>query len=255
MPFPAVGACRTFVPPSGPPRTAPADSILQMIRPVRIAVITVLLAALAGCSSTTSSTPTASPPTAPELLADSAAAMATVTSAEFDVVVDGDLPAVTAKSAQGVLTAEGDAQGTATIEQFGQLIEGEFILVNGDLYLKGVTGGFTPVPAAVAGAVYDPSAILDPDRGVPKVLTSMTDPVITGSSDGGWTVTGTVPATVVGGLVPGITTDVAALLTIAMADSKLTGATFTLTGADGNPATVTVGLSNFDEPVTINPPG
>jgi lipoprotein LprG len=227
-----------------------------MTRLARIAAIAILFAALAGCTSTTSSaTPTANPPTATELLAESAAAMSTVTSARFDLVVDGDLPAVTAKSVNGVLTAEGDAQGTATIEQFGQLIEGEFILVDGDLYLKGVTGGFTLVPAAVAGAVYDPSAILDPDRGVSTVVATIADPSITGTTDDGWTVAGTVPAAVVGGLVPGITTDVAAVLTIAMVGYQLTGATFTLDGADGQPATVTVGLSDFDEPVTISPPG
>lgn len=219
-------------------------------------MIAVLLVGLAGCTSTTStSTPTANPPTAAELLAESASAMATVSSAQFDLKVDGDLPAVTAQSVNGVLNDKGDAQGTATIVQFGQLIEVEFVLVDGALYLKGVTGGFAEVPSAVADSVYDPSAILDPDRGVAKVLSSITDPQITGSSDGAWTVSGTVPAAVVGGLVPGISTDVAAVLTIQMANKQLTGAVFTLDGADGQPATVTVTLSNLDEPVSISAPG
>lgn len=219
-------------------------------------MIAVLLVGLAGCTSTTStSTPTANPPTAAELLADSAAAMATVSSAQFDLTVNGDLPAVTAQSVSGVLDAEGDAQGKAAILQFGQLIEVEFVLMDDVLYLKGVTGGFAEVPSAVADSVYDPSAILDPDRGVAKVLSSIADPQITGVSDGAWTVSGTVPAAVVGGLVPGIDSDVEALLTIQTATKQLTGAVFTLDGANGQPATLTVTLSNLDEPVSISKPG
>ena len=51
-------------------------------------------------------------------------------------------------------------------------------------------------PAALAGGIYDPSAILNPDKGVPKVLTSVTNPTITGTDGEAWTVSGTVPAAV-----------------------------------------------------------
>ena len=122
--------------------------------------------------------------------------------------VDGQLPSVTVQSAKGVLNADGDAQGTATIVQFGQLVEVEFVLAGGELYIKGVTGGFTQVPAALAGSVYDPSAILDPDRGVAKVLSSVQSPTIAGTEGDSWLVSGSVPADVAAGLVPGITADV-----------------------------------------------
>ena len=83
------------------------------------------------------------------------------------------------------------------------------MLAGGDLYIKGPTGGFSKVPAALAGRIYDPSAILNPDKGVAKVLTSVTNPHhhqhATADS---WLVSGTVPAAVAAGLVPGITTDV-----------------------------------------------
>lgn len=222
---------------------------------VLVSVMAVLLV-LTGCSSTTSTaTPTAVALTAPEILAKSAAAMSSVTSASFTIAVDGQLPAVTVQSAQGDLTAAGDAQGSAKITQFGQLIEVEFVLVGGDLYIKGVTGGFTKVPAALAGSVYDPSAILNPDKGVAKVLSSVQNPTLTSSDDDSWVVTGTVPAAVAGGLVPGIATDVTGVFTIAMATGDLTAADLTLTGDDGKPATVKVELSNFNTPVSISPPG
>ncbi|MEP6562902.1 MAG: LppX_LprAFG lipoprotein, partial [Nakamurella sp.] len=159
------------------------------------------------------------------------------------------------QKADGVLTAAGDAQGTATIAQFGQLIEAEFVLAGDQLYLKGPTGGFSQVPAALAGSVYDPSAILNPDKGVAKVLSSVINPVISGTDGDAWLVTGTVPAAVAGGLVPGLNSDVDARFTIAMAGNQLSAAVFTLAGADGTPATVTVELSDLNAPVSITAPG
>ena len=130
------------------------------------------------------------------------------------------------------------------------------MLVGGDLYLKGITGGFSKVPAALAGQIYDPSAILDPNRGVAKVLSSVQNPTITGSEDGAWIVTGTVPADVAGGLVPGHLHRRRHAASIEMSGSQLTAAHVRpCTGADGNPATVAVQLSDFNEPVSISPPG
>jgi len=214
------------------------------------------LVVLSACTSnSTTATPTVATLTATEVLAKSSAAMAGVTSAKFTLAIDGELPTVIVQSAQGDLTAAGDAQGTAKIVQLGQLIEVEFVLASGDLYIKGPTGGFGKVPAALAGGIYDPSAILDPERGVAKVLTSVTNPTITSSDGGSWQVSGTVPAAVAAELVPGIAGDVTALLTISMATSELTAAQFTLDGSDGKPATAKVGLSNFNETVSISPPG
>ncbi len=248
------------------PGVAPASSaepllpqrpVVYRCRAVTLA-INVALAALvglvAGCSSGTGGSATAVTPAAGDLLGASSAAMAAVTSSGFTLAVDGQLPTVTVQTASGSLTAAGDATGTAKIVQFGQLIEVEFVLVGGDLYVKGVTGGFAKVPAALAGNLYDPSAILDPTRGLAKVLSSVRDPVITGSKDGSWVVTGTVPAAVIGGVVPGINTDVGSTLSIAMTGSQLTSGTFTLNGADGKPATVTVDLVDINTPVTISPP-
>ena len=217
--------------------------------------VAALLALTACTSSGSSGVPTAVTPIPTELLASSATAMSDVTSAHFAITVAGQLPTITVQQAEGDLTAAGDAQGTASIVQFGQLIEAEFVLVDGQLYLKGPTGGFTQVPAALAGEVYDPSAILNSDTGVAKVLSSVTDPAIVGSDGDNWVVTGNVPADVVAGLVPGLSSDAAAEFTIAMAGAQLSSAVFTLAGADGKPATVTVSLSDLNAPLTITAPG
>lgn len=230
----------------------------MILRRVLTGILLVLLVAVSGCSGSsgtpTAASTTAPPPTASEILAASATAMAEVTSAAFNLTVDGQLPSVTVQSAKGVLNADGDAQGTAAIVQFGQLIEVEFVLAGGQLYIKGVTGGFTQVPASLAGSVYDPSAILDPARGVAKVISSVQSPTIAGSEGDSWLISGSVPADVAAGLVPGITDDVTGLFTISKGSSELTSADLTLDGADGKPATVKVELSDFNEPVSISPP-
>jgi len=230
----------------------------MILRRVLTGILLVLLVAVSGCSGSsgtpTAASTTAPPPTASEILAASATAMAEVTSAAFSLTVDGQLPSVTVQSAKGVLNADGDAQGTAAIVQFGQLIEVEFVLAGGQLYIKGVTGGFTQVPASLAGSVYDPSAILDPARGVAKVISSVQSPTIAGSEGDSWLISGSVPADVAAGLVPGITDDVTGLFTISKGSSELTSADLTLDGADGKPATVKVELSAFNEPVSISPP-
>ena len=230
----------------------------MILRRALTGILLVLLVAVSGCSGSsgtpTAASTTAPPPTASEILAASATAMAEVTSAAFGLTVDGQLPSVTVQSAKGVLNADGDAQGTAAIVQFGQLIEVEFVLAGGQLYIKGVTGGFTQVPASLAGSVYDPSAILDPTRGVAKVISSVQSPTIAGSEGDSWLISGSVPADVAAGLVPGITDDVTGLFTISKGSSELTSADLTLDGADGKPATVKVELSAFNEPVSISPP-
>ena len=230
----------------------------MILRRVLTGILLVLLVAVSGCSGSsgtpTAASTTAPPPTASEILAASATAMAEVKSAAFSLTVDGQLPSVTVQSAKGVLNADGDAQGTAAIVQFGQLIEVEFVLAGGQLYIKGVTGGFTQVPASLAGSVYDPSAILDPARWVAKVISSVQSPTIAGSEGDSWLISGSVPADVAAGLVPGITDDVTGLFTISKGSSELTSADLTLDGADGKPATVKVELSDFNEPVSISPP-
>lgn len=218
-----------------------------------LAVALVLISA--GCTSTANTTATAVTPSAGTLLSDSAAAMSAVTSASFELTVNGQLPAVVVQQATGQLTATGDAKGSGTISQLGQLVEVEFVLTSGELYLKGPTGNFSKVPSALAGQLYDPSVILSPDKGVAAALASTQGATVTGTEGEAWLVTGTVPAAVAGGIVPGITSDVTAVFTIAMAGSQLSAATLTLTGADGQPATVTVKLSDLNAPVSISPPG
>ncbi|MEU6155498.1 LppX_LprAFG lipoprotein [Actinosynnema sp. NPDC047251] len=198
---------------------------------------------LAGCSSSSGDLPAGS-----DLVGRSAAAMRSVSSTHFTIKVDGELPDVTVKDAEGDLNAKGESKGRAKVEQFGQLLEVEYVLVGRDLYFKGPTGGFSKLPAALAGQVYDPTAILDPDKGVAKVLASAKDAKTVSAENGGHVVEATVPKDVVAGLVPGIGGDVKATFTLK--DDKLADAVFELSGG----AKVTMALTDLNKTFTVAPP-
>lgn len=228
------------------------------LRPRSGALLTVALAlALASCSSAPDATPSTSTtpaPTAAELISRSSTAMQAVRSAHFTLSVTGTLPDLQVQTGDGDLTSAGSAQGTATIKQFGQLVEIEFVVVDKELYVKAGTGGFSQVPAALAGQVYDPTAILDPSRGVANVLTSTTGLSAVTSGDGTYTVGGTVPEAVAASLTPGISTDVAGTFVMDAATSRTSSVSFATTGSDGQPATVELTLDDFDKDVAITAP-
>lgn len=155
-------------------------------------------------------------PDAAGLLNDAAASTADIRSAHFTLAVNGEIPGLSVKSAEGDLTREGGtggaAKGTVSMDLMGSLFEGEFVLVDDSLYVKGPTGDYQELPASMVRSLYDPAAILDPDKGIANVLKSVTDPRTEGSEDidgvSTYKVTGKVTKDVVSSLVPGIDSDV-----------------------------------------------
>jgi lipoprotein LprG len=109
------------------------------------------------------------------LLRDAATTMAGVTTVSFGIEVTGPAGSLGLRRAEGVLTRSGDAEGTLLLDFSGQLIEYEVVSSGGTIYLKGPTGGFQPVPSILAGVVYDPSTLLDPDEGVSELIRRLTD--------------------------------------------------------------------------------
>jgi len=140
-----------------------------MLRRGFISVVAFSVAAVLGVSCGGGSTGPL--PDGAGLLADSAAAMRTVQSTRINLEVEGELlPKVPLKSAEGQLTKDGSARGTAAVDMGRQILEVEFVLLGEDLYLKGPTGGFQKTSASSTFLAYDPRAILDPNRGVAAVL-------------------------------------------------------------------------------------
>jgi lipoprotein LprG len=222
-------------------------------------VLTLAAAVLLSACTKNASPPASQLPEAGPLLLASASAMRDVKSAHFVLDVQGQPAGIAVHHAEGSLTAAGDAKGTATVEQLGATVEVEFVFVNKKVYLKGPTGGFQEVPATMAASVYDPSAILDPQRGVAKLLAALKDakteakePV--GGQDAYRVAVTPAPGTL-DALIPGAPDHVTGKLWIAADSKRLLKAEFTVpaSGSDKG-GTITLTLTDYDAPVTISAP-
>jgi lipoprotein LprG len=228
------------------------------------AALAVVLVALAGCSSKPDKkgdTDKADPnlPAAEGLLKDSSTAMGSIKTAKFLITADGTIAGVALKRADGVLTKEGNAQGTAQVEQMGTTAELAFTIVGQTMWLKGPTGDYQQLPLALAASVYDPSAILDPERGIAKVIATANE----GKTEAGESVDGQdtyrvsakFPAENLSKVVPGVTGSVPGKLWIAKDNKRLLKATFDLPAiGDAKGGTVTVTFKEFDAAVNITAP-
>ena len=234
---------------------------MSRLRPV-LALLCALVA-LTSCtpdkSKTTASPSAASLPAGDTLVTESAAAMRDIKTAKFLITADGAVAGLSLRRAEGTLTKEGSAKGTVQVDQGGTLVELSFVIVGDKIYLKGPTGGYQALPLAVAASVYDPSAILDPQRGIAKVLSTATGATTEASDpvDGkpAWRVAATMSAADLKTVIPGVTGTVPGKVWISADDKRLLKATFTLPAAgDAKGGTVTVTFTEFDAPATINAP-
>lgn len=197
-------------------------------------------------------------PDATTLLRNAAAEMRTVQTAHFTITTEGTVAGISLRGAEGTLTRAGDVQGTAQLDQ----AEIEFIIVGDTAYIKGPTGRYQRLPVSLTRAVYDPSAILDPERGVPKLLTAGRDARTEAREDVGgqpaYRVRATFDQQALGPLLPGVTGQVTGTLWIGADRPRVLRARFEVPAATGGttgaPGVVTVTLSDYDRPTTIRPP-
>ncbi|MFF5296016.1 LppX_LprAFG lipoprotein [Paractinoplanes globisporus] len=232
----------------------------------RIRPVLALLAALTALAAVTSCTSsddkkddsTASLPDGATLLKDSATAMGEIKTAKFLITADGAISGLSLRRAEGTLTREGDAEGTAQIEQAGTNVDLTFVIVGDKIYIKGPTGGYQELPLSLAATVYDPSAILDPDKGIAKVLSTATGAKTEAAEavDGtdAWRVAMTANGADLATIIPGVSGDVPGKVWIGQQDKRLHKAVFTLPAEGGATGTVTVTFQEFDAPATIKAP-
>jgi lipoprotein LprG len=223
-----------------------------------------LLLALAGCGSGGVGSPPAPPPLPPaaQLLGSAATAMAGVHSASVNLQVDPALAMLPVRSATGKLTSTGDATGTATVSQGSATSELQFVITQGSLFLKGPTGQFQQVPLALAAGIFDPTALLSQDRGVPALLRSAVNGTTEAEEDvngaPAYRVQATLNPNLMDSVLPGLTGTTSGKVWIDKATSRLVKAELavpTTPGQAGSPtAPVTVTLSEFNAPVTVTPP-
>lgn len=189
------------------------------------------------------------------LLANSATAMRAVTTTHFTLTVQGNTSQVQVRSAEGELTREGSAKGTAKLDEGSQLLELPFVVIGQTLYLHLPTGPVQKLPAAALSTYFDPRPILDPDRGIASLLASGQGATTEAREqiDGvdSYRLTVNFPAQALKTLAPGLglTSDKTSELWVATQGSRLIKAQFPTTYG-----MITVQLSDFDAPVTITPP-
>jgi lipoprotein LprG len=179
--------------------------------------LVVATACSGGADSTTSF------PEGRKVLAQASAAMREVKSLGFTLDTEGS-PPVSVKRGDIKLLKSGDAQGTLQITQAGQAVEITFVLVGQTVHYKGITGGYQKLPRAMVAQLYDPSALLDPERGVAKLLTTATGPKTEAreKADGkdAYRVRATLPKDVAAALVPGVTADLPGQVWVATGDHR-----------------------------------
>ncbi|GHJ49660.1 hypothetical protein Cs7R123_70020 [Catellatospora sp. TT07R-123] len=224
-----------------------------------LAALALTALALTGCSPKKADTPAAALPDAKQLLAEGTAAMAQVTTAHFVIDVDGKISGLSLKHADGDLTAKGEAAGTVKIEQFGTLVEAKFVIVGTSAYMQGPTGKYLEFPLATAASIYDPSAILDPQRGVAKVLSTVksatTEARETVDGHDSFKVKVEPDQAALAGLIPNAPAGVTGFLWLDAATKQLVKGEFNLPASGSDPAgKVTVEFSKYNDPVTVTKP-
>jgi len=224
-------------------------------RPLAVAgaALTLLTALLSGCSK---EEPTQALPDGATLINESATAMREVQSAHVRIEIEGNVSTLPLKRAEGDLLRNGDAKGTLQLSQLGNLIEYEFVVFGDSIYLKGVTGGWQQLPASMAATIYDPSAILDPERGIVKILATSTEPVTeaqeTVNGVDTYRVAVKMDNLAAASLVPGMPPGVTGKLWVDAKTKHLVKAVLTVPGSP--PGTVNLDVSNFNTPVTVSAP-
>lgn len=213
------------------------------------------LALTAGCGGGGS----AKKPPAGPLLQQAAGTLRSTTSLGFALRA-ADAPQIKVKSVDAKLLRGGNAQGSAQVTEFGMPIQLDFTVLGKTVWLKGLTGGWQREPLSRVAGIYDPSAVLDPDRGLVKLLTTAKN----GTTEGTDTVAGqkcyrvhaTLDRTAVGGLVPGITADTPADIWISTTDHRVPKAVLTIPPQSGNgkPGTATITFTDFNTPFSITAP-
>src|ERR671931_1339328 len=165
-----------------------------------------LLAALALVVVSCSSSNERPLPAGPSLLHRAAASMRDVRTGRFELEVKGELGGLEVRRAEGVMSRAGRASGTVDLEEAGQLVEFDVVFVSGTVYLKGPTGPFQSVPSELAGTIYDPTDLLDPSKGLARLLETAQKPRTLGQGDVNGTdafrVSATLDGHVLGPLVP-----------------------------------------------------
>jgi lipoprotein LprG len=211
----------------------------------------VLLLALAGC---TGDPDDGAAPAADSLLAAAADEMAAVQTVRLRLEADANVAELPVRQVEAQVTGGGDAAGTAQLDQFGQRLEVAFVVVGDEFHYR-LVGDWQQSTRADAADLYDPSAILDPERGVANLLRTATSAEVDGDEEiegvATYRVTAGFDPAAVAALLPGAPAGLTGTLWIGVDRPLLHQARFDLPDGGGP---VTVRLHDHDAPAQISAP-
>jgi lipoprotein LprG len=220
-----------------------------------MSLFTVGLLALSGCHS---DTPASNLPDGATLVSQASTAMSNVQSAHISIDTSGKVGTIPLRTAEGDLKMSGDAKGSIKLLALGQVVQLDFVVIGDTFYIKGLTGGWQKASAAEVATFYDPSGILDPSRGVAKVLATATN----AKTEAAETVNGVstyrvavdLDSSVVSTVVPDTPKGTTGKVWIDQSTKRLVKAELDVSAAGGGPGTVTINLTDLDKPVTVDAP-
>jgi len=216
----------------------------------------VAAALVAGACGGGSSTDTTAPE-AEQLLADAADAMEALTSAAFDMTRSGEPVVISGMeflSARGQYGAPDSTQALLEMRASEITVELGTISIGDVTWLTNpLTGGWEELPE---GTGFNPAILFEPEIGWRPLLTEdISNVTVADGGDGTWKVSGTVAAERVEVITAGLVSDqeVEADIWIDRETSQVERIEFSTEGEEGTSDWV-LELSEFDEPVSIDPP-
>ncbi len=173
-----------------------------------VAALLAVLGLLAACSKSEEEKPNDAPlPDATTIITASSAAARGLHDVYLDLSVDGTVPKLPVKSVSAYLTNQPkvSGQGDAEVTFQGTQVKAKFVVVDSHLWAQ-LAPGQPYSDMGLAADIYDASAILDPDKGIAKLLSSVRDPEVEGREQIGGTeairISGIIPGDALAGIVP-----------------------------------------------------
>jgi lipoprotein LprG len=191
------------------------------------------------------------------LVAEAATAMTNVETVHIVLDINPAVGALPITRAEGDLKRDGDAKGAIQLLAGAQLLEVDFVIIGSKAWLKYPTGGWQSVSGIAA--IYDPSAILDPQRGVANLLSTATNARTEATEKVNgvdtWRVTVDIDQKAANTLVPGVPAGLTGIVWIDQDSKRMVKAVVNAPQSGSSPAsTITLDLTDFDTTVDIGAP-
>jgi lipoprotein LprG len=197
-------------------------------------------------------------PPGSQVLQQAANVMRGVASLSFTLRTSGD-PDVNVKSVDAKLLKNGNSQGSVQVTELGVPIQLDFVVLGKTVHFKGLTGGWQTEPLSKVSSIYDPSAVLDPNRGLVQLLLTAKDAETRGkekvTGQEAYKVHATLSRDALARLVPGMNADAPADIWVATADKHVLKSEVEVPSkGGGKPGKVIIAFADYGKPFSINAP-